>query len=136
MKHNIKKLVSLLVVMSILLSSSILAVNSAAEENIYTFEYDGNTIEINADGLTYDQAQQIADRIFYGETDTSTYGILCIFGHSLDTTIAAQIQHKYYDASPRCVRKTYQVEYCTRSSCTYSNATLINSLRVSCCAED
>jgi hypothetical protein len=58
--------------------------------------------------------------------------IICdIFGHNLTTTTAVEVTHNVYTTSPKCVRKTYNGEYCTR--CDYINKTLKSSVRISTC---
>ena len=120
-----------ILVLSILLSTSIFATDT--NTTVYTFEYENSTVRIADSELTYEQAKQISDIIVYGESNTTTYGILCLFGHKLSTTYAVETTHKEYSSSPRCVERTYRVEYCTRSSCDHSEATLISTVRVSCC---
>lgn len=64
--------------------------------------------------------------------ETSTYNVLCtLFGHKLESSTATTITHKVYSTDPRCVRKTYKVESCTR--CDYTNRTLTNTTYISCC---
>ena len=59
-------------------------------------------------------------------------GVLCtLFGHKLETSSAATITHKARTTDPRCLKKTYTVESCTR--CDYSSKTLKSSVYISCC---
>ena len=102
-------------------------------EGVYTFIYGDKTIEVDSEGLTYDQAQIIADRIAYKDEEVSTYGIFCLFGHKIETTYAIETHHNEYSTAPRCVRRTYRVDYCSRSSCSYSEATMTSEIRVACC---
>jgi len=97
MKIKITKIICLLLVLSMLFTiTSFGAYTTDMTSEVYTFEYEDRTIEIDAEGLTYEQAQIIADKMIYGEDGASTYGILCIFGHKLDMTVAAETTHKYY----------------------------------------
>ena len=131
MKNNVIKIFCCVLTLSILFSTSVYSVESTPTS--YTFEYDEKSITIESENITFDQAKQIADTIAYGNESSTTYGILCIFGHKLSTTYAVETTHKEYSSAPRCVERTYEVTYCTRSSCDHSEATLISSIRVSCC---
>lgn len=64
--------------------------------------------------------------------ETSTYGILCtLLGHKLESSTVQTITHNARTTAPRCLRKTYTVETCSR--CDYSSKTLTNSIYISCC---
>ena len=64
--------------------------------------------------------------------DTATYGLMCtLFGHKLETSTAHTITHKASATDPRCLKRTYAVETCSR--CDYSNSTLLGSTYISCC---
>ncbi len=64
--------------------------------------------------------------------DASTYGLMCtLFGHKLETSVASTITHNARTSAPRCLKKTYSVETCSR--CDYSNSTLLDSTYISCC---
>lgn len=66
------------------------------------------------------------------EEESSTYGLTCtLLGHKLETSTASTITHKARTTAPRCLRKTYTVETCTR--CDYSSSTLKSSQYISCC---
>lgn len=132
MKYTVVRIVSLLLVLSMLVPVYTLAAD-VETDSVYTFVYEDRTIEIDSTDLTYEQAKMIADRIVYGDSEVSTYGILCLFGHDIATTHAQEITHKEYAAAPRCVRRLYKVDYCTRSSCSHSEATLLSTIRIPCC---
>ena len=64
--------------------------------------------------------------------DTVTYGLMCtLFGHKLETSSAITITHNARTSAPRCLRRTYSVEACTR--CDYTSQTLLASTYISCC---
>ena len=64
--------------------------------------------------------------------DAATYGLMCtLFGHKLETTTAHTITHNARTSAPRCLKRTYSVETCSR--CDYSNSTLLDSTYISCC---
>lgn len=63
---------------------------------------------------------------------TSTYGILCtLLGHKLESSTVQTITHNARTTAPRCLKKIYTVETCSR--CDYSTKTLTNSLYIYCC---
>jgi len=132
MRNMVLRIISFVLVFSMMVPVYTLAAD-VRTDSVYTFVYEDRTIEIDAADLTYEQAQIIADRIVYGNSDVSTYGIFCLFGHKIETTAAIEIHHKEYAEVPRCVRRSYRVEYCSRSSCSYSEATLTSAIRVYCC---
>ena len=84
-----------------------------------------------------DKVQLITDTIS-GETSDfqgiAPFSIFCLFGHSIATTTVREISHRHYSSSPRCLESRYRVEYCTRSSCNYSVATLTATARIICCS--
>ena len=67
------------------------------------------------------------------EKNTSTYGITCtLLGHKIECTSISTIEHKVRTTSPRCLKKTYDYEECTR--CDYEKATLVYSSYIVCCS--
>ena len=65
--------------------------------------------------------------------DASTYGLTCtILGHSIETATTYTTTHKARATAPRCLKKTYKYECCTR--CVYEKSTLISSTYIHCCA--
>ena len=68
----------------------------------------------------------------HNHEETSTYGILCtLLGHKLESSTVQTITHNARTSAPRCLRKTYTVETCSR--CDYSTKTLIRSTYIYCC---
>ncbi len=70
-----------------------------------------------------------------GATDdnAATYGLTCtLFGHKLETTTSSVVTHKARTTAPRCLKKTYKYEACTR--CDYETSTLLSSTYIVCCA--
>lgn len=63
----------------------------------------------------------------------TTYGLTCtLFGHKIESTSVATITHKVRTTSPRCVRRLYNYEECSR--CDYETSTLINTQYIVCCS--
>jgi len=79
------------------------------------------------------KARQIIATISGEEVITPRGNILCLLGHSTARTTVSETIHCYYATAPRCLRKTYDVTYCTRSGCDYITYTHIGSVAIHCC---
>ncbi|MBQ4604997.1 MAG: hypothetical protein IJB16_10375 [Clostridia bacterium] len=61
-----------------------------------------------------------------------TYGVICdLLGHKCETETVISIIHNARTSSPRCLKRTYIDEVCTR--CDYVNRTLIGNEYIECC---
>lgn len=114
-----------------------LATFSASAENT-----DENTVVITRGDTDYIFEAGVSDDlmnsfIYAIETehdcdDTATYGLMCtLFGHKLETTTASTLTHKAKATDPRCLKRTYAIDSCTR--CDYTSQTLLGSTYISCC---
>lgn len=64
---------------------------------------------------------------------TSTYGLTCtLLGHKIECTAVSTINHKVSTTAPRCLKRTYAYEECTR--CDYEKSTLVGSEYIFCCS--
>lgn len=64
--------------------------------------------------------------------DVATCNLLCdVLGHKLESSTVQTITHNARTTAPRCLKKIYTVETCSR--CDYSTKTLTNSLYIYCC---
>ena len=100
---------------------------------VVTAESVSNDIVVT--GVTDEQKVQLITDTINGEILISPFGIACLFGHSTAKGIAYETNHCYYTTAPKCRRTTYDVTYCTRSSCNYIVYTQIGATaRISCCA--
>lgn len=62
----------------------------------------------------------------------ATYGLTCtLLGHKLESSVVQTITHKARSTSPRCLKKTYDYESCTR--CDYETSTLKGQSYIACC---
>ena len=67
------------------------------------------------------------------DDNSATYGLTCtLLGHKIEGTVVATINHKVRTTSPRCLKKYYNYEACTR--CDYENAELFDSEYIICCS--
>ena len=68
------------------------------------------------------------------EDDATTYGLICsVIGHKIDTSAVYTISHKARATAPRCLKKSYKHEVCTRCD-DYEKSTLLSSTYINCCA--
>ena len=62
----------------------------------------------------------------------ATYGLTCtLLGHKIESSTVTTITHKVRSSSPRCLKKVYDYESCTR--CDYEESTLLSSKYIVCC---
>lgn len=62
----------------------------------------------------------------------ATCGITCtLFGHNLEASTVVKVTHNARTTSPKCLKKTYAYEACTR--CDYDSSTLLSSQYIICC---
>lgn len=68
------------------------------------------------------------------EDDNTTYGLTCtLLGHKIETTTTYSITHKARTTAPRCLKRLYEYEACTRCD-DYEKSTLISSTYIYCCS--
>ncbi len=134
-----KKIVHILLVTLLFLFSTIIS-SYAVDDTPNVFAFGDKEIIILDESINYETMERIASYIAKDNPSTPKIlddpenpdNIICdIFGHNLTTTTAVEVTHNVYTTSPKCVRKTYNVEYCTR--CDYINKTLKSSVRISTC---
>ena len=128
---KIKNLFAILLALTLLVCACVLPVN--AKESL------GNNLEVEIiinDDVSAKTKAKIEKCYATGEpvidNGVSTYGITCtLFGHKIESTAVSTITHKVSSTSPRCLKRTYNYEECTR--CDYTNSTLILSEYIVCC---
>ncbi len=129
---KIKSLFTILLVLTLLISTCVLPASAkeTAENNVNV------EIIINSD-VSEETKGKIEKYFATGEPATdggaSTYGLTCtLFGHKLESTLVETITHKVSATAPRCVKKTYTYQACTR--CDYETSKLIATEYIYCCA--
>lgn len=122
--------------LTLVLAINCCAVNISSGEVVY--EDENITVTFSNDTkYSIDEQKVIADMLVYGadESRVNTYNIICdLFGHNLSREYIEVIQHKVDDLSPRCVKKTYSADGCSR--CDYFEYELISFVYVPCCPEE
>lgn len=126
-----KRLLAILIVVAI--SMCIFLIPSSAEatlEETHTeiYFYDENiSDELKAKAIAFYTGANNDDT-------TSTYGLTCtLFGHKIDSTTTTTITHKVSTTAPRCLKRTYLYEACTRCD-DYEKSTLKSSTYIYCCS--
>ena len=127
---KIKRILSLALTVTMLLCAFIMPTN-ATETTL-----DENTIIIIENENISDETKAKIIAYYTNEdehnNDSSTYGLTCtLLGHKLETSTVAKITHKARSSAPRCLKKTYAYETCTR--CDHEESTLISSTYIFCC---
>lgn len=125
-----KRVFSLLLVVSMLFSLSVMGFSADSEEIVR--DVDGVTFVFEA-GTSEEVQERLIDIHFNGDNpEPKTRGLTCtLFGHNITTSSYTGVTHLKYSSDPRCEAHVYSVELCSR--CDYSKATLVRSYRISCC---
>lgn len=129
---KIKSLFAVLLALTLLACTCVLPVSAKKE----TGNKNDVQIIIN-DEVSAETKAKIEKYFATGEPATddgvTTYGLTCtLFGHKLESCTVSAITHKVRSTSPRCVKKTYNYEACSR--CDYENSELIATEYIVCCS--
>ncbi|MBQ7923537.1 MAG: hypothetical protein IJ325_13345 [Clostridia bacterium] len=128
-----KKLLTILLCAVLAINCSALSVVNSKYD--YTNDNTNITIEFASDSaLSAEKQQQIADYMVYGDDGASTYAWCWLTGHDYVYETVLAIEHKVSDLSPRCMRRSYSVETCTK--CDHIEETLISQTLIACCPEE
>lgn len=125
-----KRVFSFLITLAILFCVVIIPANAEEVEN-------HNHIEIIIENENISEETKTKIIAFYtngGEESEGsvTYGLTCtLFGHKLESSAVSTITHKVRSTSPRCLKKIYNYESCTR--CDYENSILASEIYIVCC---
>ncbi len=126
-------------ILSVILAISMLACMFVFPVNAE--EVDHSHIEIIfEEGTPEDVKERVTEYLLAIENgenpdETETYGLTCdLLGHKYgDPRTATVISHRVRTTSPRCLRKTYKYETCSR--CDTVETTLLSSQYIVCCSE-
>lgn len=128
---KIKSLFAILLALTLLICTFVLP-TSAKSTTI------DNDVEIIINGEVSAETKDKIERYFSNgepaeDIGATTYGLTCtLLGHKIEGTVVATITHKVRTTSPRCLRKVYNYEACTR--CDYETSQLIGSEYIVCCS--
>lgn len=126
---KIKNLFAMLLIFTLL--NCIFVLPTSAKESTNNVE-----IIIN-DEVSVETKEKIEKYFATGEPiiddGVATYGLTCtLLGHNLECSKVATITHKVRTASPRCLKRYYSYEACTR--CDYESSTLTDTEYIVCCS--
>lgn len=125
-----KKIISLILAIAISACIFIMPANATETESDENIEI----IIVNQNISEETKEKAIVFYINGGEEQegTATYGLTCtLLGHKIESSTVYKITHKARSTSPRCLKKTYNYESCTR--CDYESSTLLTSTYIVCC---
>ena len=131
-----KKLLAMALALTTLLTIFIMPVGATEEQNHQDIEIVILNEEISEEAKAKIYAYYSDPDHNHENTDdgATTYGLVCtVIGHKIDTSTVYTITHKARATAPRCLRKTYRHEVCTRCD-DYETSTLIGSTYLYCCA--
>ena len=125
-----KRIFSLILALATLLCAVIIPANAAEADTHEHIE-----IYIENENISEEAREKII--AFYtngGEEKEgiATYGLTCtLLGHKIESSTVTTITHKVRSTSPRCLKKIYDYESCTR--CDYESSVLASQIYISCC---
>ena len=126
-----KRIFAILLVLTLLTCTFALPVSAKNTTN------ENTEIEIIINDEVSEETKAKIERYFANgepaeDDGATTYGLTCtLLGHKIECTSVYTIEHKVRATSPRCLKKTYGYEECTR--CDYEKATLVCSEYIGCC---
>lgn len=128
----------IILVLTVMLSVSVLAVHSVGEANV-TIVDNNLTITIHdVEELTPEQIERITDLVSEYHSDhlsyepVVSYGLMCtLLGHDKQLHSVSAIEHKVRSTNPRCLETHYKVTTCSR--CEYENIEVLAETYISCC---
>ena len=129
---KIKSLFASLLAVSLLICTCVLPTSAKEVEENKIVE-----IIILDENISTETKEKIEKYFASGEPITnnnaSTYGLTCtLLGHKLQSSMVDVVTHKVRTTAPRCVRKTYSYDACTR--CDYEFSELVDTEYIYCCA--
>ena len=130
---KIKKMLSVIFAIAMLVSIFTMPAHATNVAELETHEH----IEIIIENEEISEETKEKIIAFYSNSDdecegATTYGLTCtLFGHKLESSLVTTVTHKVRTTSPRCLKKTYNYEACTR--CDFEEDTLLSSTYIVCC---
>ena len=131
-----KRFLVIVMVVAILMSFFIMPTPAADVEESHN--HDHIEIIFEDENLSPELKEKATAYFLNGDAETeddgiATYGITCsLLGHKLEATTTYTITHKARATAPRCLKRTYTYEACTR--CDYEISTLKSTAYIYCCA--
>lgn len=127
---EIKSLFAIIIAISLLVSAFAVPVSAKTDKTNSDIEIIIENENISAETKAKIEKYYLAENHNDGAT---TYGLTCtLLGHKLESSTVAVITHKVRATSPRCLKKVYDYEACTR--CDYETSEVISTLYIACCS--
>lgn len=128
---KIKSLFAMLLAISLLVSAFAVPVSAKPYKTNSDIEIIIENENISAETKAKIEKYYLTDN--HNDDSTTTYGITCtLLGHKLESSAVGVITHKVRATEPRCLKKVYAYEACTR--CDYETSELITSSYIFCCS--
>lgn len=131
-----KKLIAMALALTTLLTIFIMPVGATEEQTNEDIEIVVMNEELPEETKTKIYAYYSDPDHNHENTDdgATTYGLVCsVIGHKIETSGVSVITHKARATAPRCLKKSYKHEVCTRCD-DYEKSTLLSSTYINCCA--
>lgn len=133
-----KKTVSLLMALLMIMSISAISASASVKNAEYTYIVDDVECRVEfANSTASAEKQEFIAQKLVGLYDDNAhaYGLRCtLFGHKLKYTTASVVRHKVSSSQPRCYKENYEVEYC--ENCDYTVETFLTGTYINCCPND
>ena len=115
------------------------SVGNKLKDDSKTIEYSDMNISVLFDStiIENDVSEKIADRLVYGQSEYDAVPMLSfcwLFGHDIENHSVAVIEHRVRSTNPRCLKKVYKVDTCTK--CDYMVEEMVSSAYIICCPND
>ena len=128
---KIKSLFALILAISLLVSAFVVPTSAKTNETNSDVEIIIENENISAETKTKIEKYYSTEN--HNDDGATTYGLTCtLLGHKLESSAVGVITHKVRATSPRCLKKVYAYEACTR--CDYETSELISTANIVCCS--
>ena len=126
-----KSLFAILLAISLLFCTFVVPTSAKTNEANSEIEIIIENTEISEE--TRERIEKYYSTENHSDEGATTYGLTCtLLGHKIESTTVTTITHKVRATAPRCLKKIYDYEACTR--CDYEASDLITSSYIFCCA--
>ncbi len=127
---KIKSLFAVMLAISLFVSAFVIPTSAKTDKTNSDIEIIIENENISAETKAKIEKYYLAENHNDGAT---TYGLTCtLLGHNLENSIVSVITHKVRTTSPRCLKRNYCYEACTR--CDYETSEVISTVYIVCCS--
>ncbi len=128
---KIKSLFAVMLAISLLASVFVVPASAKPDKTNSDIEIIIENENISAETKTKIEKYYMTEN--HSDNSDTTYGLTCtLLGHKLESSTVAVITHKVRATSPRCLKKVYDYEACTR--CDYETSEVISTSNIVCCS--